>query len=68
MATPMATATALPAAERPGSVREVALLAYPIVLTQISHTVMHVVDSIFVGRIGPAALGGRRPRVGTAFG
>jgi MATE family multidrug resistance protein len=53
----MATATALPATERAGSVREVAVLAYPIVLTQISHTVMHVVDSIFVGRIGAAELG-----------
>jgi MATE family multidrug resistance protein len=42
---------------RSGSVREVALLAYPIVLTQISQTVMHVTDSIFVGRLGAAELG-----------
>jgi MATE family multidrug resistance protein len=57
MATPMTTTTALPAPARAGGVREVALLAYPIVLTQISHTVMHVVDSIFVGRLGAAQLG-----------
>jgi len=58
MATPIATSTP-PLADRAhaGGVREVVLLAYPIVLTQISHTVMHVVDSIFVGRIGAAELG-----------
>jgi MATE family multidrug resistance protein len=58
MATPIAPTTP-PLADRSeaGGVREVALLAYPIVLTQISHTVMHVVDSIFVGRLGPAQLG-----------
>jgi MATE family multidrug resistance protein len=38
-------------------VREVARLAWPIVLTQMSQTVMHVVDSIFVGRLGAAELG-----------
>lgn len=58
MATPISTTVALPERADAGSVREVALLAYPIVLTQISHTVMHVVDSIFVGRIGAAELGG----------
>jgi len=58
MATPITTTAALPDRASAGSVREVALLAYPIVLTQISHTVMHVVDSIFVGRIGAAELGG----------
>jgi MATE family multidrug resistance protein len=40
-----------------GSVGEVALLAFPIVLTQLSQTAMHVVDSIFVGRLGAAELG-----------
>lgn len=40
-----------------GGIGEVARLAYPIVLTQMSQTVMHVVDSIFVGRIGAAELG-----------
>lgn len=55
MATP---ATALESTRaRPGSVREVAILAYPIVLTQMSQTLMHLVDSIFVGRLGAAQLG-----------
>ena len=40
-----------------GGVREVAILAYPIVLTQMSQTLMHLVDSIFVGRLGAAQLG-----------
>jgi MATE family multidrug resistance protein len=56
----MAIPTSLPAIRvigAPGSVREVALLAYPIVLTQLSQTLMHVVDSIFVGRLGAAELG-----------
>jgi len=57
MATQIATSTPLTARARTGGVREVALLAYPIVLTQISHTIMHIVDSIFVGRLGPAQLG-----------
>ncbi|RIK94723.1 MAG: hypothetical protein DCC71_23300 [Proteobacteria bacterium] len=58
MATPIVTtATPLRDKARAGGVREVVLLAYPIVLTQISHTAMHVVDSIFVGRIGAAELG-----------
>lgn len=57
MATPFAAPTPLPARIRAGGVREVALLAYPIVLTQMSHTLMHVVDSIFVGRLGAAQLG-----------
>jgi MATE family multidrug resistance protein len=44
-------------AARRGGVAEVALLAYPIVLTQLAHTLMQVVDSIFVGRLGAAPLG-----------
>jgi MATE family multidrug resistance protein len=40
-----------------GGVREVATLAAPIVLTQLSQTIMHVVDSAFVGRLGAAELG-----------
>jgi MATE family multidrug resistance protein len=51
--TPISTVRALP---RSGGVREVALLAYPIVLTQMSETMMHVIDSIFVGRLGAAQL------------
>jgi MATE family multidrug resistance protein len=57
MATQLAATTAQPDRAIAGGAREVALLAYPIVLTQISHTVMNVVDSLFVGRIGTAELG-----------
>jgi len=56
----MSLSTSLPATRAlgvAGGVREVALLAYPIVLTQLSQTLMHVVDSIFVGRLGAAELG-----------
>ena len=60
---PVAAAAATAAAGvRPrggaGRIGEVALLAFPIVLTQLSQTTMHVVDSIFVGRLGAAELGG----------
>jgi MATE family multidrug resistance protein len=58
MATPIAVTAQASPGSRAGGVREVAALAAPIVITQISHTVMHVVDSIFVGRIGAAELGG----------
>lgn len=57
MATPITASAPAPALMRAGGVREVALLAFPIVLTQMSQTVMHVVDSIFVGRLGAAQLG-----------
>jgi len=57
MTAPLTTTTPLAAAPRAGGVREVAQLAFPIVLTQMSQTVMHVVDSIFVGRLGAAPLG-----------
>lgn len=57
MSAPIASTAPLAAAPRAGSVREVAQLAFPIVLTQMSQTVMHVVDSIFVGQLGPAQLG-----------
>ncbi|MCL4685519.1 MATE family efflux transporter [Myxococcota bacterium] len=42
---------------RAGGVREVAHLAWPLVLAQMSQTTMHVVDSIFVGQLGAAQLG-----------
>jgi MATE family multidrug resistance protein len=54
---PPAATTPLARATGAGSRREVALLAYPIVLAQLSQTAMHVVDSIFVGRLGAAELG-----------
>jgi MATE family multidrug resistance protein len=41
----------------PGSVAEVALLAYPAVLQTLSDTLMQVVDSAIVGRLGVAELG-----------
>jgi MATE family multidrug resistance protein len=41
-----------------GDVGEVALLAYPVVLQTIAETVMQVVDSAMVGRLGAAELGG----------
>jgi multidrug resistance protein, MATE family len=55
MATPATPLDATP--RQAGSVREVAILAYPIVLTQMSQTLMHLVDSIFVGRLGATQLG-----------
>jgi MATE family multidrug resistance protein len=57
MATSITGSTPIPTRVRAGGIREVTLLAYPIVLTQMSQTVMHVVDSIFVGRLGAAELG-----------
>lgn len=46
------------ATRMPGGLAEVAALAAPMVLTQLSQTLMQVVDSIFVGRIGSAELAG----------
>ena len=40
-----------------GSLREVAVLAMPVVATQLSVTFMGVVDSIMVGRLGATELG-----------
>jgi MATE family multidrug resistance protein len=57
MARPIAASLVVPAAPTPGGVREVGRLAWPIVLGQASQTLMHVVDSIFVGRLGAAELG-----------
>lgn len=41
----------------PGSYRQVLVLAYPIVLTMLSQTLMWLVDTMMVGRIGIAQLG-----------
>jgi len=46
---------AVPSARR-GNLREVGLLAYPVILTQLSATVMGIVDSAMVGRIGATEL------------
>ena len=40
----------------PGGYREVWLLAYPIVITMLSHTAMMFVDSAMVGRLGATEL------------
>lgn len=55
----MRVEAALPAApaEVRGSVAEVGLLAYPVVLQTLSDTAMQVVDSAIVGRLGVAELG-----------
>ncbi len=46
---------AVPSA-RSGNLREVGLLAYPVILTQLSATVMGIVDSAMVGRLGATEL------------
>jgi MATE family multidrug resistance protein len=40
----------------PGHLREVAALALPLVLSQLSRTAMGVIDSAMVGRLGPTEL------------
>lgn len=40
----------------PGGLREVFVLAYPVILTQLSMTTMGVVDSAMVGRLGATEL------------
>jgi MATE family multidrug resistance protein len=40
----------------PGGLREVSVLAYPVILTQLSMTTMGVVDSAMVGRLGATEL------------
>lgn len=45
-----------PRPDHPGGIREVFFLAYPVVLTQLSVTLMSVVDSAMVGRLGPSEL------------
>jgi MATE family, multidrug efflux pump len=57
MVTQIATPATAHTQARTGGIREVAALAYPIVLTQLSQTAMHMIDCIFVGRLGAAQLG-----------
>lgn len=40
----------------PGGVAEVARLAYPVVLHNLSHTLLQVVDMAFVARLGPTEM------------
>ncbi len=49
--------TSPPAALHPGGIREVVLLAHPVVLTQLSQTLMFAVDAAMVGRLGATELG-----------
>ncbi len=56
-AAPRTEQVALPALAERGSIREVTLLAYPIVLTNLSMTAMGFVDTAMVGRLGPTPLG-----------
>ena len=46
----------LPAPIKGGGLRELLVLAFPVVLTQLSTSLMGVVDSAMVGRIGPTEL------------
>ena len=41
---------------RRGGVRELSWLAYPVVLSHLSGSAMHVIDSMMVGRLGPTEL------------
>ena len=56
MATPLVAPLEPAAPPRAGGVREVTRLAIPLMLAQMSQTVMHAVDSIFVGQLGAAEL------------
>ncbi len=55
-ATPAPVSSAAGAPAR-GSMRELILLGTPLVLTQLSQTLMGIVDAAFVGRLGAAELG-----------
>jgi MATE family multidrug resistance protein len=56
-AAPATKISAAAAAPARGSLRELVQLGWPIVLAQLSTTLMGVVDSAFVGRLGAAELG-----------
>jgi MATE family multidrug resistance protein len=58
MSLPVQVETVQVSSARPGGgVREVSLLAFPVVLQTISETVMQVIDSAMVGRLGATELG-----------
>jgi MATE family multidrug resistance protein len=57
MATPIAAPLEPALSPHAGGVREVIRLSVPLMLAQMSQTLMHAVDSIFVGRLGVAELG-----------
>lgn len=54
---PASSAALAAGAPARGSMRELLQLAAPLVLTQLSQTLMGIVDSAFVGRLGAAELG-----------
>ena len=56
MTIPTKSPTVTMAQPRPGGLRELIHLAYPVVLTQLCSTLMGVVDSAMVGRLGPTQL------------
>ena len=56
MVNPVSITTHLGTSVSRGSVREVGLLAFPVVLTQMSTTAMMIVDSAMVGRLGATPL------------
>ncbi len=58
MALPSETPAVPRAKAVPGGVREILVLAYPVILTQLSSTAMGVVDSAMVGRLGATELAG----------
>ena len=50
---------AIPATAIQGGVRQVAALAFPVVVQNLASTLMHVVDTAIVGQgLGPSALAG----------
>jgi MATE family multidrug resistance protein len=52
----LATSPSIPPHKRPGGLQQVVTLAYPVMLTQLSETLMGVVDSAMVGRLGATEL------------
>ncbi|UCE85360.1 MAG: MATE family efflux transporter [Deltaproteobacteria bacterium] len=56
MANPVSITTQLGTSVSRGGVREVGILAFPVVLTQMSTTAMMIVDSAMVGRLGATQL------------
>src|SRR5262245_28435879 len=57
MSTNLAIAELTPPARAAGGVREVAVLASPVLVQVLSETVMQVASSAMVGRLGAAELG-----------
>ena len=57
MAAAIDTAPSLRVGRVAGGVRELTALAFPVILTNLSATLMMTVDAAMVGRLGPAALG-----------